>query len=127
MEDVWVCKTIYLPALCVGIFLGGELTPMEAHNCIWVSILDYGVDVDFHPLIYWIWVDLIQKSVQEQTTPLGILWTTYPLMDKDLIFHHHHDIVKYLPDLDLALSHTPGSLIKSHICQIMVDISQNRE
>ena len=48
MEPLCICKTIYLPAPFVGIFLKQDLTPVEDWTRLCSTIIDGGIEVNFY-------------------------------------------------------------------------------
>ena len=52
---------------------------------------------------------------------------TVPLADGDLLQHRHHIIPHHLPGLEPSLQRVQGSLIATHIREVAVDVSRDRE
>ena len=59
--------------------------------------------------------------------PLAMPQTTLPLTYGDLLHRRHHMLTHHLPGLDLALQRVQGSLIATHIGEVVVELRQDRE
>ena len=96
VEPLHVRKTIYLPAPFVGLFLERDITPAEAWNRLHGAIVDAGQEVDFWPIVNWLWVAL-KKKVRDNNSPLALPRPTTPFSNGDILRHRHHMLTGTYP------------------------------
>ena len=117
---------IYLPTPFYGILLERNLTPVEACTCLRGSIM-YGVqEVDFRTIIYWLLVALTKK-VGDNKLPLALTRSNAPLAYGDLLLHCHHMLTRHLPRMEPYFHRVKGSLIATHIREVVLELRQDRE
>ena len=98
---------------------------MEAWTRLRGVIIDGGLEVDFHPIIYWLRVTLTLKTGDDKS-PLDMPHPTSPLVDGDLLRHRHHILTCHLHGLDPALQRFQGLLIVTHIGEVAVEMGRYR-
>ena len=107
MEPLRVCKTVHLPTPFVGLFLKQDLTNVEAWNHLHGTIVNGGLEVDFCPIIDWLYVALTLKTGDEKS-PLDMPRSTVPTEDGDLLRHRNKMLTHHLPMLEPALQRAQG-------------------
>ena len=127
VDTIRIRKTIYLPALFVGIFLERDLAPVDAWSRLNSAIVDAGAMVHCQTIIDLLFVALTRKSGEDQTSPLETPQPTAPLADGKLMRHHHQTLTHHLPRLNPLLQHVQGSLIAMHSREVAVEMRQDRE
>ena len=77
--------------------------------------------MDCCPIIYWLCVALTKMVVSDKS-PLVIPRPTVPLADGDLLRHRNHMLNQTPPELYPTLQSVQGSLIVTHIWEVMVQL-----
>ena len=124
VEPLCVRKTFYLPAPFAGIFLERDLTPVVSWTSLHGAISNRGLEVNFRPIIDWILVSLTLKN-GDYKSPLAMLRSAAPLADGDLLQHRHNILTCHLPRMYPSLQRVQGSLIVTHIGDVVVEMSRD--
>ena len=77
--------------------------------------------MDCCPIIYWLCVALTKMVVSDKS-PLVMPRPTVPLADGDLLRHRNHMLNQTPPELYPTLQRVQGSLIVTHIWEVMVQL-----
>ena len=93
----------------VGIFLRGDISPMEAWMRLHGEVVESGLEADCWPLIDWIHVALTQKSGEDQPLTMLVSMMVVMLMKRDPLCHQHQVLIRYLLGLDLRSPTCKGS------------------
>ena len=99
---------------------------MEAWTRLRSTIFDRRLEVDFRPIIDCLRVALTLET-EDNKLPLAMPQTTVPLADVDLLRHIRRMLDRPLPGMYPAPQRVQGSLIMTHIWEVTVDMSSDRE
>ena len=61
-ESICCRKTVYVPAPYFGLFLGSDLTPIEAWHRVRVAIIDAAAEGACRPIIHWLRAALVRSG-----------------------------------------------------------------
>ena len=124
IDPVRVHNIIYLPVPYVGMFLKRSLTPAKVWSRFLGGVFGDGGEFDCQPIIDWIRFALTRKSGDNQLSPLSMPRPTTLPMYGELFHHWHYVTFHHLPGCDPDLQCAQGSLIATHIGEVVVDLRQ---
>ena len=125
VEIIRCRKTVYVPALYVGLMLGGYLTPVEAWNRLWVAIFDAVAEDACRPLIDWLHAAIV-RSVPNTYSMLVFPKPSAPLPNALLLQHRHRLLLSHLPGLDPSINRASGTRIVETVGEVAVELRETR-
>ena len=99
---------------------------MEAWARLHGAIFDKGLEVDCHPIIFWICV-ILSLETGNNKSPLDMLHSTVPLTNGYLLRHQNHMLNRHLLGMDPAIQRVQGLLITIHTGDVAVEMRRDRE
>ena len=112
---------MYLHSPYVSMFLEINLFLTKSQKILRGDIFDAGSEVNFPPIIDWIQTSLTRNSGYGQPSPLVMPRSIDPLMDGDLLRHHHNVLIRHLHGQDRSIQNSQVFLISTHIGEVVVN------
>ena len=88
VEIICCCKTVYVPAPYVGLFLSADLSPVESWNRLCGAIIDAAAEAASRPIVNWLRA-VIVRSDPNTHSALVVPDPSAPLPDALLLRHCH--------------------------------------
>ena len=101
---------MYVPAPYVGLFLSGDLTPVEAWQRLRGAIVNAAAKYACRPMVDWLRAAL-RRSGPDALSTLVVPDPSAPLPDALLLNHRHRLLLGHLPGLDPSINRAAGTRI----------------
>ena len=125
VESIRCRKTVYVPAPYVGLFLGSDLTSIEAWKRVRGAIVDTAAEDACRPIVDWLQAALV-RSRPNDFSALRVPEPSAPLPDTLLLHHRHHLLLSHLPGLDPSINRAAGNRIAETVREMAVELRETR-
>ena len=116
---------MYVYAPYVGLFLGADLTPVEAWIRLRGAIVDAMAEDACRPLIDWLRAALVLAGPDTYST-LVVPEPSAPLPDAILLQHCHRLLLSHLPMLDPSINRAAGNRISKTVGEVAVELRETQ-
>ena len=125
VEIIRCRKTVYVPAPYTGLLLGANLTPIEAWNQLWGSIVDAAAEDVCRPLIDWLRAAIVRAG-PDTYSALVVPKPSATLTSALLFQHRHRLLLIHLLGLDPSINRAAGTRISETVGEVAVELREMR-
>ena len=122
-EVIRFCKTVYVPDPYVGLFLGNNLTPVEAWNRFRGAISDAATEAACRSIIDWLRTTIV-RSGPVTYSALVVFEPSSPLPNALLLQHRHRLLLIHLPGIDPSINSAAGTRIEEMVGEVGVELRE---